>query len=217
MKFKPKKLYSNNYTRIIYGKPNYNVHLFGFGTIYNRLVRANIITKGLLLLNENIYGAYKDLWEDMWWNDLIDRVSFSNLIINKLGYIPFYDSNTAIKVSTANKMAKNNLIREFIYFWFFDYLLLPKEDDKKKTINTLRYYSKPNSTFYEIPLSLKFLSSKCNHLEKLLTLLIKDDYVRENDKEFIKQLYRTITIKYKPKNKKTKKTKKNKKTKKFIL
>ena len=28
MKFKPKSVFSNVYTRIIYGKPNYNVHLF---------------------------------------------------------------------------------------------------------------------------------------------------------------------------------------------
>ena len=191
MNFHPKRIYHKNFTKIIYGRPNYNIHIFGFGTIWNRLVRANILTKGLLLQDENIFNAYKDLWEDMWWNDLVDRVSFSNLVINRLGYIILYDYNTAIEPKTGNKFLRNKLIREFIYFWLFDYLLLPKNNSRNYTVNTLRHYSQPRSRFYNIPVSLWFLTSRCKHLEKLLSLLNNDTFVGIEDKKFINQLYKT--------------------------
>ena len=188
-KFNEMKLYPANHIRIIYGRPDYNIHAFGYGTIWNRLVRATIFTKGLDLVDEYILNANKNLWEDMWWNDLIDRVSFSNLIINRLGYILLYDRNTAIEPFIKNQLEKEKTIREFIYFWYFDYQLLPKDSNKKNIISTLKNYNMKNNRFCGIPMRLDFLISRFEIFERLLTLLINDPFVDNLDKEFIRILY----------------------------
>ena len=187
--FNKMMIYPKHHTIIKYGRPDYNVHIFGYGTIYNRLVRASVMRKGLDLLNKDLLNAFKDLWEDMWWNDLIDRVSFSNLVINRLGYIFLYDRAKAIEPRIRNKFLRNKTIREFIYFWYWDYSLLPKYDNKKSIINTLRIYSRDKSKFCNLPLNLNFLTRKFKIYETLLMLLIKDPFVEEEDKQFASLLY----------------------------
>ena len=188
-KFKKMKIYPVNEIKIIYGRPNYNVHEFGYGTLWNRLIRATMLTKGLDLVDEYILNANKNLWEDMWWNDLIDRVSFSNLIINRLGYVYFYDKKTVIKPLIDNDKEKQKTICEFIYFWYFDYQLLPKNNTKKSIVKTLKKFNKKNNKYYEYQISLYFLKSRFGIYERLLNLLINDPFVQNEDKPFIKKLY----------------------------
>ena len=188
-KFKEMKIFPSKFTKIIYGRPDYDVHEYGYGTIWNRLFRANLFRKGLDLVDEYILNAYKNLWEDMWWNDLVDRVSFSNLVINRLGYIFLYDRNSPNEPKLGDSVQKDKTIREFIYFWFFDYQLLPKNDNKRKIIDTLRSYSNKDNTFCRLPMTLDFLTSNCPILDRLLILLYNDQYVYDNDKQFIKELY----------------------------
>ena len=189
IEFTEKRIYPNRFTKIIYGRPGYNVHIFGYGTIWNRLVRSGIFRKALDLVDEDILNIHKDMWEDMWWNDLVDRVSFSNLVINRLGYIFLYDRKSPNEPKLADSVQKDKTIREFIYFWFFDYQLLPKNDNKRKIIDTLRSYSNKDNTFCRLPMTLDFLTSNCPILDRLLTLLYNDKYVYDNDKQFIKDLY----------------------------
>ena len=188
-KFNEMKIFPSKFTQIIYGRPDYDVHEYGYGTIWNRLIRANIIRKGLDLVDEYILNANKNLWEDMWWNDLVDRVSYSNLVINRLGYIFLFDRNSPNEPKIGNAILKDKTIREFIYFWLFDYQLLKKDDNKKKIIDTLRNYSRNNNTFCRLPMSLDFLTSNSPILNHLLSLLYNDQYVFDNDKQLIKELY----------------------------
>ena len=84
---------------------------------------------------------------------------------------------------------KNKTIKEFIYFWLWDYYFLPKINNKKVIINNLRKYSQKNSKFYKFPLNLDFLTSKFKPYENLLNELIKDPFVEKVDKNFVTQLY----------------------------
>ena len=185
------KIYPYMNTKIVYGRPNYDVHRYGYGTIWNRLVRADMFSKGLDLVDGKILNIKKNLWEDLWWNDLIDRVSFSNLIVNRLGYVYLYSRNTSFEYIFYNTKKKDKSIREFIYFWYFDLVLLPKNDNKKNIINILRKYNDKNNTFYSIPLSLAFLKKKSKLLEYMINKLISDSYVAFNDKMFLKELLKS--------------------------
>ena len=183
-----KHIYPSKLTKIIYGRPGYNVHYFGYGTIWNRLIRANVMTKGLNFVDEYILNAYKNLWDDMWWNSLVDKASFSNVIVNRLGYIFISTRNGVGRPNIKDSIKKDKTIREFIYFWFFDYQLLPKESKKKQIIKKLINYNKKDNTFYGVPMNLDYLSSNFFIYDRLLHLLLNDTKVQEDDKKFVQQL-----------------------------
>ena len=205
------KMYPSKHTKIIYGRPDYDVHQFGYGTIWNRLVRADMFSKGLDLVDNTILNSKKNLWEDMWWNDLIDRVSFSNLVVNRLGYIFLYNRNITYEPFIRNKEEKNRAINEFIYFWYFDLILLPKNDDKKVIVNTLRKYNDTNNTFCKLPMKLSFLKRKSSIFKHLIKKLLSDSYVSFNDKMYIKELSDSVRHMVKEKKDKKKANKKSKK------
>ena len=61
--------YSKNFTfekpnKIILGYKKYNVNWYTHGTIWNRMIKKNIIFKSLELIDSYIINAYKNLWED---------------------------------------------------------------------------------------------------------------------------------------------------------
>ena len=188
-----KYTYPQKFTKIIYGKPGYNVHFFGYGTIWNRLIRANVISKGLNYVDEYILNAYKNLWDDMWWNSLVNKVSFSNVIVNRLGYIFVSRKNGVGRPDIKDSIKKDKTIREFIYFWFFDYQLLPKENNKKIIIKKLIKYNQKDNTFYGLPINLDYLSSNFFIYDRLLHLLINDTQVQEDDKKIVQELLNNST------------------------
>ena len=188
-----KHIYPNKFTKIIYGRPGYNVRFFGYGTIWNRLIRANVISKGLNFVDEYILNAYKNLWDDMWWNSLVDKASFSNVIVNRLGYIFVSRKNGVGRPNIKDSIRKDKTIREFIYFWFFDYQLLPKESNKKQIIKTLINYNQIDNTFYGLPITLDYLSSNFFIYDRLLHLLINDTQVQEDDKKIVQELLNNST------------------------
>ena len=187
-------LYPKKDIKIRYGKVRDNVHYFGYGTIWNRLIRANVITKGLDLIDSYILNAYKNLWEDVWWNQLVNIVTFSHLTINRIGYIHYSSENGEgnIKISTEEESDKT--IREFIYFWLFDYQLTRPDSKKTHIINTLRQYSSPGNKFYGIPINLSYLRTNFTIYKHLLNTLINDYFVKDDDKFFLNQLLANYNI-----------------------
>ena len=110
--------HNSNINKIIYNSSNiknYDKEIFSnCGVIWTRLTRANVFARGLSLLDTNILNAYKNLWEDLWWNQLANEVSFSLLIINRIAYLYYkgIDGEGNIKAKTPNE--KNKIIHEFI-------------------------------------------------------------------------------------------------------
>jgi glycosyltransferase involved in cell wall biosynthesis len=176
-----------NHSNIIFDSKRiekYNNFIFrGWGNIWNRIVRSNIYIKGLYLLNDFILNLYKNIWDDIWCNTLINKVSNSFAIYERIGYIYIQDGNGegTIKLNDDNK--KDKIIQEFLYFLYFDYNILPKNDNKIKIINKLKEYSADNAW-----LQLKFLKSNFYVLNDLLFLLIHDPYVSHENKTFLSKL-----------------------------
>ena len=186
------KIYPTRHLKIIYGRPDYNPREDGYGTICNRLVRANVITKGFDLVDIDLLNANKNIWEDKWWNELIDRVSFSNLIVNKLGYISFLDRNTITEENIKSTYEKDRTIREFIYNWYLDYELLPKDIPKNETMDTLRNYSQVNNTYNGVPINLGYVSTYFGAYRHFLNILFKDPFIPDEEKNLIKILYNKV-------------------------
>ena len=195
LEFNEKRIYPNKFTKIIYGTPGYNVHIFGYGTIYNRLVRSGIFRKALDLVDIDILNVHKDIWEDMWWNDLVDRVSFSNLIVNRLGYIFLYDIKNVLEPRSSDKFLREKTIQEFILFWLFDLKLLPKNNDKQMIIDNLKRFIRPDNKFAGETISLEYLIHRYEPYEILLISLIEDPFVSAKNKAFVYKLYQEVARK----------------------
>ena len=184
--------YSKKNRTIKYGPVKENVHMYGFGTIWNRLVRSNVFTKGLDVLDWYVLNAYKNLWEDTWWNRLSNPVSLSYLIHDRVGYIHFASKDeNSLKISTREERDKT--IREFIYFWLFDYQMLPLDNDKKSIIKKLRAYNMKNGTYFGTPLNLNYLTSNFTGYERLLKILIKYACVKDIERPFLNDLLNNYT------------------------
>ena len=174
-------------TEIIY-KPKqikkFNTKIFKkSGNIWNRLVRDNIYIKSILLLNELMLNVYKNMWEDIWYNEIINKVSFNYVIFDRIGYVYYYDRKGEGTPKYKTPKQKNNLIREYIGFLYFDYNFCKNKACKVKIIKKLKDYNKTNKK-----VRLKDFISHFYILNDLLDTLINDNDLNEVDKKFCKQL-----------------------------
>ena len=187
-----------NYTKIVYDSHNiikYNNEIFSsWGNIWTRLTRSSIITKGLSFLDSKILNIYKNLWEDCWWNRLIDEASYSFLIVNRNAYLYYKDGKGEGDIKIETDIQKNKIILEFIQFLYFDLKFLPIKSNKNEIIYKLYQYTKNKK------INLFFLKSNFDILNDLLIILIKDSYVSTIKKVFLKRLLKDLIKKYKQKN-----------------
>ena len=188
-------LYPQKDIKIRYGKVRDNVHYFGYGTIWNRLIRANVITKSLDLIDIYILNAYKNVGEDAWLNKLVNVVTFSHLTINRIGYIYHSSENSEGNIKISTEEEREQSIREFIYGWLFDYQLARADSKKKDLIDTLRQYNSPNNTINGIPINLSYLKTNFTIYTHLLNTLLNDYFVKDDDKNYVNQLLTNYTMK----------------------
>ena len=103
-----------NQSKIVYGSKNIkymNKLIFKtFGNIWNRMARANIITKGIYLLNNRVLNIYKNFWEDIWHNELINIVSHNFIIIERIGYLYYKGAKGYGSVKLKNERERDKMI-----------------------------------------------------------------------------------------------------------
>lgn len=176
--------FKENFTEIVYGDniTKYNDEIFSAGHIWTRFTRRDIFIKGLYALSDRVLNIYKNMWDDVWWNRLVNIKSFNLLILKRYAYLYNRDGITEGIVRTNTDMEKDKTIHEFIYFLYFDYDLLPKNDDKKNII--LKLYDYNNSE----GINLKFFKTKFYILDDLIKKLINDPLVYIKDKIKLKTL-----------------------------
>ena len=153
-----------------------------WGNIWNRLVRANIYIKGLLLLNELMLNVHKNMWDDGWFNEIVHRASYSFGVIERVGYVYCQTMGEGTpKYKTEEQRSKAT--KEFLGFLYFDYNFCENNGCKSLIVNNLRNY---NESFGQK--SLKNLRNHFEVLYDLLETLIKDKDIKENDKKFCEKL-----------------------------
>ena len=169
--------------KIVYGKRLYDVSGYIYGTIWNRLTKADVFTEGLSYLDNYILNAYKNIFDDRWWNSMANNGSYTFLMINRIGYIYLSDSKGEGHIRSENEIIKEKSIKEIILFFLFDYNLAYNKSDKSDIIKNLKEYKKGKRN-----LKLSDLKSNFPPYNHLLNILIKDKYVSKQNKLFLLSL-----------------------------
>ena len=119
----------------------------------------------------------------MWFNEIVDKASYSFLIVERVAYVYFHSSEGEGSPKSTTDIQKDKYIRIHLGMLYFDYNMLPKNDRKSTIIKKLRKFNKKSYS----P-SLCNMKSKFNILNNLLKILIGDPYVKKKDKEFLTEL-----------------------------
>ena len=163
---------------------NLNSKVFSFwGNIWNRLVRATIYIKAILLFNELMLNVYKNMWEDVWYNEIIHKASYSYAIIERIGYVYCQDGTGAGSPKAITIEQKSSIIKEYVAFLYFDYNFCEDKESKKNIITKLRDYNGNNTK-----LQLKNFRSHFDVLNNLLKALIKDPDIKKGDRKYCKKI-----------------------------
>jgi len=178
-----RKEYSKKDYRIHYGKCDYNSYFFEYGYLGNRIVRSSIIAKTLGKNSPMILNAYKNLWTDAWWNQIGNIIDTTYASIYRDVFLYFESKNNEI-ISSLDQN-KELTIREFIYFWIFTYETLPRNNNKKELILEMKSFTDPKNMVKGKKVTLNYLKSYFDEYEYLLRNLIKDEYISDDDKQFV--------------------------------
>ena len=179
--------YSEEDRKIVYGRRAYNIYTYNYGPIWDRLTKADIFTKGLFLLDHYILNAYKNIFDDRWWNSIANNESYSYLMINRIGYIYLKDNQGEGYIRSGNETINEKSIKEIILFFLFDYNLAYAKSDKNNIIKNLKEFKQG-----KFNLKLSDLKSSFPPYNHLLDLLINDKYVSKQNKLFLLQLKKEL-------------------------
>ena len=181
------KFHVYNNSKITYGTSNiekFNNKVFDYwGNIWNRIVRNNIYIKGLYLLNNFVLNIYKNVWDDEWYNSIINKVSYSFLIVERVSYIYMMDLNGEGSPKKDTEIQKDKIIKEYLAILYFEHNLLPVNDNKRKIIKILKKYDNKYSS-----IKLNFIKTKFHVLYNLIYMLLKDPFVSKAYKIFLEKL-----------------------------
>ena len=141
------------------------------------------------MFNELILNIYKNMFDDSWYNRIIDSVSFSFPIIERIGYIYYYDGQGEGTPKFQTIEQKSRLIREYITFLYFDYNFCKVGQCKSSIIENLRSWNTFNQK-----IQINNFRSHFEVLNNLLEEQIKNHDLRENEREYCKILLKESKI-----------------------
>ena len=185
-----------NNSNVVYGSDNIknlNTKIFSFwGNIWNRLVRANIYTKGILLVNNLTLNIHKNVWDDVWFNNIIHKASFSYAIIERTGYVYLQDGRGEGSPGSITLEQKSKKVKEWVGFLYYDYNFLERNNSKDYIIKKLKQYNETDPI-----LQLKNFRAHFEVLNNLLNALIKDPELSRRKRNYCKQLLHESIIREK--------------------
>jgi len=190
-----------NDSKIVYKPDNIkalNSKIFTYwGNIWTRLVRANIILKAIVSLNELTLNIHKNTWDDVWFNDLINMASYSYAVFDRVGYVYFQDGRGEGTPRFYTEEQKNKAVKEFVGFLYFDYNFSGNNKTAKALI--IKQLKEYNETDNKI--RLQNFKSHFEVLNNLLEALIKDPDISKKNRRYCKKLLDESKIREKLENK----------------
>ena len=137
-------------------------------------------------------NVYKNMWEDVWYNDILNIVSYSYAIFERVGYIYFNDGQGEGTPKYYTDEQKSNMIREYIGFLYFNYNFCRNTKCKESIIRKLRIYNESDKNN-----QLKNFKSHFEVLNNLLEAFIKDRDINKDDKKYCEKLLNESKIREK--------------------
>ena len=190
-RYNPKIVYETNNIRAL------NRKVFSFwGNIWNRLVRANIFTKALLLLNKLLLNIHKNVWDDSWFNEIINKTSYSYTIFERIGYIYLQNGYGEGSPRARTIEQKSKIIKEYVGFLSFKYSFANNKEIKYSIIKKLKEYNETNHR-----LRLQNFREHFEVLNELLEALIKDNDISLQNITYCQKLLNESKIREKEVNK----------------
>ncbi len=176
-----------NLAKIVYGTDNIikiNEKVFeNWGNVWNRIIKKNILLKSLNLIKDKILNVYQNKIEDYFYNLIINKISTNFLVIERIGYVYYWDGKGEGTANFDNEINRNKAIQQEISILYFQYNFLPKNDNKITIINKLKEFNNGYGKY-----KLSYFRSRFYLLNDLLNILIEDRYILNDDKIFLKKL-----------------------------
>ncbi len=174
-------------SKVVTGSTNiekYDRLIFGTsGNIWNRFIRANVFTKGLYLLSDLMLNIYQNCIDDFYFNKIVNKASYNFLIIDRVGYVYYYDGQGNGTPKNKTEEQRNSSIQQLVSILWFEYFFLPQNDNKETVISKIREYDNENSRF-----QISFFRTKFYLIIDLLNMLIQDPFISSDNKAYLSQL-----------------------------
>jgi glycosyltransferase involved in cell wall biosynthesis len=161
-----------------------NRKIFTFwGNIWTRLVRANILIKGILLMNDLTLNLHKNLWDDIWLNKIVNMASFSFAVLGRTGYVYLQNGGGEGSPKSGSIEQKSKKVKEYVGFLYFEYNFHEHKNSYQYIIDKLKKYNETDPI-----LQLQNFRANFEVLNNLLNALIKDPELNNDQRTYCQKL-----------------------------
>ena len=153
---------------------------YKWGNVWNRLVRANTFSKAIFMLNELMLNLHKNVWDDIWFNKIINKASYSYAIFERVGYVYLQDGKGEGSPQSKSEEEKSKMVKEYVGFLYYDYNFA---ENKTYIMDKLRELDKGYKRT-----KLKDLRAHFEVLNNFLEVLMKDPSFSLDDRNYCERL-----------------------------